>query len=199
MRFFRLLATSVVLLVLFGGLLGTACTGAKGERGENGADGVGIEDVVNNANGTITVILTNGEKYTSDNLTGPQGAKGDKGDTGPQGPQGIQGTQGPPGPNTIAAMGNIAADCTIIRGYNVTSCIWEDTYARYRIALTGISYSENSYVTMVTPELGPLFLDVAYASYGQSSDNLIVQICDQHMAPIRSDFSFVVLGYPDLS
>jgi len=79
MRLCRLLAIGVVLLLLVGGLLGTACTGATGEQGpegDPGADGIGIENIVNNGNGTFTVNLTNGESYTTDNLTGPPGLPG---------------------------------------------------------------------------------------------------------------------------
>ncbi len=73
MRFFRLLAIGAVLLILVGGVLGTACGGAKG------ADGVGIQSIANNTDGTLTIYLTNGQSYTTGDLTGPQGEKGDTG------------------------------------------------------------------------------------------------------------------------
>ena len=82
MRFMRLMAIGVVLLLLAGAILGTACAGAKGEqgpKGDTGADGVGIQNVVDNGDGTLTINLTNGGSYTTDNLTGPQGEKGDTG------------------------------------------------------------------------------------------------------------------------
>lgn len=92
MRFFRLLAITVLLAACV--VLGSACTGAKGEqgvqgeqgpKGDTGAAGVGVENIVNNGDGTFTVSLTNGESYTTDNLTGArgeQGIQGVKGDTG---------------------------------------------------------------------------------------------------------------------
>lgn len=92
MRRFRLLAITVLLLACV--VLGSACTGAKGEagpKGDVGADGVGVEDIVSNGDGTFTVNLTNGESYTTDNLTGPVGPQG------AQGPQGVQGEAGLPG------------------------------------------------------------------------------------------------------
>ncbi|MBM4445040.1 MAG: collagen-like protein [Chloroflexi bacterium] len=72
MRFFRLMAIGVVLLVLVGSILGMACAGAKGAQGPKGETG-------------------------AQGPQGVQGIQGVKGDTGEQGPQGIQGPQGMPG------------------------------------------------------------------------------------------------------
>lgn len=72
----------VVALMLAALVLGTACAGKNG---------VGIESIEDNGNGTFTIYLTDGSSFTSSDLTGPQGAKGDKGD------QGLQGIQGPAG------------------------------------------------------------------------------------------------------
>ncbi len=103
MRFCRLMATGVLLLVLAGAILGTACGGA--------ADGVGIQDVVSNDNGTITITLTNGSTYTTDNLTGPQGPQGIQGATGATGATGAAGAQGVPG--TARAWAWVRADGSI--------------------------------------------------------------------------------------
>jgi hypothetical protein len=95
MRFFRLMAITVLLLACV--VLGSACAGAKGDtgpKGDTGADGVGVENIVNNGDGTFTVNLTNGESYITDNLTGPQGLQGAQGTPGPQGPQGEPGLPG---------------------------------------------------------------------------------------------------------
>jgi len=122
MRLLRLMAIGFLLLVLLGGIMGTACTGAEGEqgpKGDTGADGVGIESIVNNEDGTFTLELTDGSSYTTDDLTGPAGSTGvgvesvvDNDDgtftlnmsdgssfTTPDltGPQGLQGPQGEPG------------------------------------------------------------------------------------------------------
>lgn len=63
----------VVLIALFAAC-GVAATGEPG---------VGIENIVNNGDGTFTLCLTDGSNYTTDNFTGPQGPKGDTGAPGP--------------------------------------------------------------------------------------------------------------------
>ena len=68
MRFFRFAAITVLLLACV--VLGTACAGAKG------ADGVGIEGIVDNGDGTVTFMLTDGSNHTSDIVTGPQAHRG---------------------------------------------------------------------------------------------------------------------------
>ena len=72
----------VVALMVVALVLGTACAGKNG---------VGIESIEDNYDGTFTIYLTDGSSFTSNDLTGPQGQKGDKGD------QGLQGIQGPAG------------------------------------------------------------------------------------------------------
>ena len=81
----RILAAIVLVVILSGSLLGTACAGAKGEQGQAG---VGIQGITNNGNGT---------SYTTDNLTGPQGPKGETGATGAAGVTGQQGAKGDTG------------------------------------------------------------------------------------------------------
>jgi hypothetical protein len=73
MRFFRLMAIGVVLLLLAGAILGTACAGAKGEQGLQGETG-------------------------ATGATGPAGSQGTQGEQGIQGVQGVQGVQGLQGP-----------------------------------------------------------------------------------------------------
>lgn len=84
----RTIITKVLVLVMALSLLvGAACTVNVGEQGEGG---VGVESIVDNGNGTFTITLTDGSSFTTDNLTGPQGARGgegDKGDAGAGGPQ----------------------------------------------------------------------------------------------------------------
>jgi hypothetical protein len=60
-------------------------------NGEQGPPGVGIDYIVNNGDGTLTIHLTDGSSHTTDDFTGPQGPQGD---TGPQGPQGDKGDTG---------------------------------------------------------------------------------------------------------
>lgn len=81
MRIVRVVAPVAVAVVvaLAALVLGTGCTARPG------APGVGIENVVNNGDGTYTFIFTDGSSFTTDNLMGSQGV------------QGIQGVQGPAG------------------------------------------------------------------------------------------------------
>ena len=149
MRFLRLMAIGVVLLVLVGAVLGTACAGAEGEQGPQGGDGVGIQNVASNGDGTVTISLTDGSTYTTDMVTGPQGPQGVKGDTGAQGIQGVkgdngaqgvqgiqgakgdtgaQGPQGANGTNMIIASGMVGTTSNyvggeLVKGYNVESCV----------------------------------------------------------------------------
>ena len=184
MRFFRLLAITVLLLACV--VLGSACAGAKGEQG---ADGVGIQSVANNTDGTITIYLTNGQSYTTGDLTGLQGEQGIQGIQGVKGDQGAQGIQGPAGPSMIVAMGVINQSAQIVEGYNVASCEWKSNY--YDIALTGITYSADDYVTSGTPIFS---LNGHFATYSFDDQNhLVVIMKDAEGATGQSSFSFMVL------
>jgi hypothetical protein len=112
MRFFRLMAITVLLLACV--VLGSACAGAEGEQGEKGADGVGIQSIANNTDGTLTIYLTNGQSYTTGNLKGAQG------EIGPQGQQGAQGTQGEKGDKGDPGVGLSPSYATVDT--------WETTY-----------------------------------------------------------------------
>jgi hypothetical protein len=67
-------------------------------NGSPGADGVGISDVIDNGDGTITFYLTDETTFTTPNLIGPQGIQGSEGPQGPQGEVGPVGPIGPEGP-----------------------------------------------------------------------------------------------------
>jgi collagen type VII alpha len=196
MRILKLLAAGLVLLVLAGAMLSTACAGEEGEQGLQGEAGVGIEDVVSNADGTVTITMTNGETYTTGSLTGPQGPKGDTGAQGPtgatglQGAQGVQGIQGPAGPNMIVAMGAINYNGSIDYGYNVDNCTWDAGNSRYLITLTGISYSYSNCVTIITSSYNAK----GGVGYGQpGGGQLAVMIYDPDGNKIQDWFSFMVL------
>jgi len=221
MRFFRLVAIGVVLLVLVSSVLGMACAGAQGEqgpKGDPGADGVGIETVVDNGDGTITIGLTDGSEYTTAMVTGPQGPQGeqgiqgiqgpkgdtgdqgsqgpqglqgDKGDTGDTGPQGLQGIPGEAGPNMIVAMGVINGIAQILEEYNVTSCQWVGGF--YEIVLTGITYSESDYVTLVTPMWSG---NEQFAVIAANAGKLVVRLTDDAGTSGQGSFSFMVLECP---
>jgi hypothetical protein len=124
---------------------------------------------------------------------GPQGEPGIQGETGDTGDQGPQGIQGDPGPNMIVAMGVINSSGSVLQGYNVTGCTWNDTYDWYEITLTGISYFWTSWVTSITPAAS---VD-CFAAFGSTSGKLTVHIFDSEGNPIQSVFSFMVLECPD--
>ena len=191
MRLLRLSAIGLALLVLVGSVLCLACA-VQGPEGDAGVDGVGIEDVVDNGDGTLTFNLTNGESYTTDDLTGSQGPQGEQGIQGPKGETGAIGPQGPqgePGPNLIVAMGSISQDGTILEGYNVDNVTWDGSW--YHITLTGITYTGAGYVTLVTP----YWNTIATPVYGSSGGKLIVAFYDP-MDAVQCGFDFIVMAIP---
>jgi DNA/RNA endonuclease YhcR with UshA esterase domain len=50
-----------------------------------GTNGVGVSSTVDNEDGTFTIYYTDGTSFTSEDLTGPQGATGSTGATGAAG------------------------------------------------------------------------------------------------------------------
>ena len=204
MRPFRLLAIGAVLLVLVGGVLGTACAGAKGEQGPKGDTGPqGIQGIqgIQGEKGDTGATGAQGAQGVqgATGAQGVQGIQGVKGDTGDQGPQGMQGTQGAqgiqgiqgvqgiegePGPNMIVAMGFVDYDGNLSQGYNVTSATWDGTY--YRITLKGITYAGQ--VTVVTP----FFNTLAFHQYTSSGGQLLVAM-HNGSSFVKCGFSFMVL------
>jgi hypothetical protein len=185
-------------------VLGTGCA----ERG------VGIQNIVNNHDGTFTLNLTDESSFTTDNLTGLKGDKGDTGDTGLQGiqgPQGLQGEQGPvgpqgeqgpqglPGPSMIVAMGTIDKDGTVVQGYNVAGVtLYIPFQYGYEVTLTGITYEPSNYVTLVTP--GPAAYpgtsNVTGCRFFSSNGKLRVSLLDENGDNVWGLFSFVILAVP---
>ena len=66
----------------------TGQTGPQGSQGERGEAGNGIRDVIYNSNYTITIVMDDDTRYTTESLRGATGAKGDTGNTGPAGATG---------------------------------------------------------------------------------------------------------------
>ena len=76
----------------------TGGDGPQGIAGNDGTDGNGIVSATNNGDGTFTLTFDDGTTFTTDDLTGPQGATGDQGPQGETGPAGLQGATGLQGP-----------------------------------------------------------------------------------------------------
>ena len=73
----------------------TGPQGPQGETGPAGPTGNGIQSAVLNSDYTLTLIYTDGTRWTSpDPIRGPAGQTGPAGPAGPQGPQGIKGDTG---------------------------------------------------------------------------------------------------------
>jgi len=112
-----------------------------------------------------------------------------KGDTGSTGAPGADGEDGAPGPNMIVAMGSIAANGSIVEGYNVNSCVWNDTEEGwYEITLD--VYYTSVYVTLVTP----FWSYRIFPAYGAREGKLVVILYDDYTSSyLQSPFSFMVL------
>lgn len=75
--------------------------GATGATGATGAQGAGIDSVVYNANGTVTIHYNNTSQVTTGVLYGPTGPTGLQGAAGATGAIGATGLTGPTGPAGI--------------------------------------------------------------------------------------------------
>jgi len=144
--------------------------GIQGVKGDTGLPGIGVEWVGEWDNsvlyGKYDGVGYQGSSYISRQPNNTNHLPTDtnwwdlwveKGDTGNQGIQGMQGEQGEtgdqgePGPNMIVAMGVIGTNGYVYEGYNVTSCVWNDTVKGYLIDLTGITFDLYEYVVLAMP------------------------------------------------
>jgi hypothetical protein len=117
-----------------------------------------------------------------------------EGAVGPQGPQGQKGEQGDPGPagpSMVVAMGQVNSDASMGQSYNVDSAIWDAANLRYVIKLTGITYTHNTYVTIVTAGFSNYT-----ATYAADAGNLVVAFRNTSAVGQRTHFSFMVLQAP---
>lgn len=71
--------------------------GPQGVAGTTGVTGPGIDSIVYNANGSLSVYYSNSQVITTGVLIGATGATGPQGPSGPQGATGIAGTNGATG------------------------------------------------------------------------------------------------------
>ena len=80
----------------------------------------------------------------------------------------------------------INAAATVASGTPNASCIWNPTYSRYEITISGESYFYNDYVTVVTPSGGAYI-----ATTSSVSGKLIVYIYNLSGTKIQADFQFI--------
>ncbi|MDZ4844633.1 MAG: hypothetical protein SH857_03685, partial [Chitinophagales bacterium] len=90
--------------------------GIPGLDGLNGQDGNGIDTTIDNGNGTLTFLYSDGSTFTTANLTGPAGAQGSAGANGIDGAQGSQGIPGLDGLNGQDGQNGNGIDSTIDNG-----------------------------------------------------------------------------------
>jgi hypothetical protein len=140
MKSIKVITVVALVLMVAGLVLGTGC----GTQGPQGPAGVGIESVVNNGDGTFTLLLTDGWSFTTDNLTGP------KGDTGATGATGQQGVQGP------AGQGYSPMQIALLRWYEanqtgISYVVGSDSYGPYGICFDGANvWVTNQYSNIVS-------------------------------------------------
>ncbi len=157
----------VVALMVVVLVLGTACAGKNG---------VGIESIEDNYNGTFTIYLTDGSSFTSSDLPGLQGEKGDKGDKGDQGLQGIQGPAGEMPDlewhyvTTFTGTGDLITSSFSIPGddFRLTWFVDPDTSSGGAFLLAAKGQSDDSIVDLVSlyPLEGLILSGVEYVRVG---------------------------------
>jgi hypothetical protein len=82
--------------------------------------GNGLSELIDNGDGTTTIVLDNGDTYTIDGSVGAQGPQGEAGEPGPAGPQGPQGDPGE-GITSIVDNGDGTLTITYGNGDQVTT------------------------------------------------------------------------------
>jgi hypothetical protein len=71
--------------------------GLPGQDGRDGTDGIGLKAAVVDANGDLTITLSDGSRIFAGCVKGARGEKGDSGEPGLAGPPGPAGPMGPSG------------------------------------------------------------------------------------------------------
>ena len=189
--------------------------GIQGEKGDTGLPGIGVEwvgewdssvlyakyDAVgyqgssyiskqNNNTNNLPTDTNWWDSWVEKGDTGANGADGADGAPGLPGAPGADGQDGAPGPNMIVAMGMVYDSGTgpsVVQDYNVGTCIYDSSNSRYDITLTGITYVQNNYVTLVTATGN------YHAGYAESAGHLTVYVANYLGADVHGSFSFMVL------
>ena len=91
------------------------------------------------------------------------------------------------------AYGSIQADGTIVSGSGNFTCTYSGSFTNYEIAITGESYSNNGYTTVITPvNSGTPVARTSTARETSTSGHLLVYIWNLSGSRVQNDFSFIV-------
>lgn len=82
-----------------------ALEGRKMEKGERGVDGVGVSDIIRDADGTLIAVLSDGRTKAIGNIAVKDGAPGADGTPGVDGKSGVDGKDGQDGTNGVDGLG----------------------------------------------------------------------------------------------
>lgn len=120
-------------------------SGSAGDTGPSGSSGNGIDEVVNNGNGTLTFVFTDTTSYTTPNLTGPSGSAGP---TGPPGAAIVGGIDvSNPQIRYVAYTGSSADRIEILSTADTfTRKVWSRSSTTLTIAAASHSLSNGDYV-----------------------------------------------------
>jgi hypothetical protein len=122
-------------------------SGSTGPAGAAGDDGNGIDEVLNNGNGTFTFVFTDSTTFTTPNLTGPSGS------AGPAGPAGADIVGGINVPNTqtryVAYSGSNADRVEILStADSFTRKTWARSGTTLTIGATSHSLANGDYIVV---------------------------------------------------
>ena len=186
--------------------------GIQGVKGDTGLPGIGVEWVgewdsavlyakydgvgyqgssyISRQNSNTNHLPTDTNWWDLWVEKGDSGSAGAPGADGQDGAPGADGEDGAPGPNMIVAMGNISSSGTIREGYNIISCEWSASAQAYRLYLTGITYDQAAYVTLVSP-LGEAWVTGYWGN--ATTGSLAIFFRDSTGTLVQNGFSFMVL------
>lgn len=121
--------------------------GPSGSQGPAGAEGNGIDEVINNGDGTFTFVFTDATTFTTPDLSGPSGSQG------PAGPAGADIVGGINVPNMqtryVAYSGSNADRVEILStADSFTRKTWARSGTTLTIAATSHSLSNGDYVVV---------------------------------------------------
>tara|TARA_R110000782_G_scaffold11362_2_gene34620 strand:- start:2586 stop:3671 length:1086 start_codon:yes stop_codon:yes gene_type:complete len=133
--------------------------GASGSSGPSGSVGNGIDEIVNNGNGTLTFVFTDSTSYTTPSLIGPSGS------SGPQGPAGTAVLNGLDIPNQqiryVAYTGPSNDRVEILSSANIfTRKVWSRSSTTLTIAAETHGLSSGDYVVIMNASTNYIYAPI---------------------------------------